>query len=102
MGEWHLNDPDQQPSPQAEHVDVWKNIENEDRDPRRVQVQQIWVYLEMHERERADGDPKVADAALQAAKTLYDKVRAKYPHFPPDLWRWLDNLKRELEASLPH
>jgi hypothetical protein len=30
-------------------------------DPRLVQVQQIWVYLEMHQRERVSGDAEGAD-----------------------------------------
>ena len=99
MGEWHFNDPDQQP----EHIDLWENIENEDRDPRRILIQQIWVYCAMHKRERAGGDPKLADEVLQEAKTLCDKATVKYPHFPqPDLRRRLDDLRCELEALLPH
>jgi len=71
-------------------------------DPRLVQVQQIWVYLEMHKRERVGGDAEGADLVLQEARALYDKLVAKYPHFPLYLRRRLDNLKRELDALLPH
>ncbi len=49
-----------------------------------------------------DGHPKVADEALQEAKTLNDKVASKHPHFPPDLRRRLDDLGCELHALLPH
>ena len=102
MGEWHLSDPNQQPSAWTEHIDVSNTIESEDRDPRRVLVQQIWVYLAMHKRERAEGDASLADEVLQRAKELYDEVTAKYPHFPPDLRSRLDDLKCELDALLPH
>lgn len=84
------------------HLDVSRNLEREDRDPRRVLVQQIWVYLEMHKRERAEGDANQADEVLQGAKELYEQVTAKYPHLPPDLRSRLDDLKSELDTLLPH
>jgi hypothetical protein len=100
MSESELGDPEQQPSPSQEHIDVWRSIDNEDRDPRLIQVQQLWVFLEQHKREKAEGDTRTADEMLRTAKTHYDAVAAKNPHFPPDLRTRLDNLKRELDELL--
>ncbi len=71
-------------------------------DPRLVVVQQIWVYLEMHKRERVSGGAEAADLVLQEASALYDKTIAKYTHIPLYLRRRLDSLKRELDSLLPH
>jgi hypothetical protein len=91
VGEWR-----------QQHIDVFENLRSEDRDPRLIQIQQLWVFLEVHKRERADGDIRAADDALQEAKKIYDNLVAKHPHFPPHLRTRLDSLKREMEALLPH
>ncbi len=102
MSESQLGDPDQQPSLWQEHIDVCRSIENENRDPRLIQVQQLWVFLEQHKREKSEGDTQMADEILRTAKTHYDAIEEKNPHFPPDLRTRLDTLKRELDELLRH
>ena len=101
MTDWWRGNPNEQSSSE-EDMAVLKYMQTEDRDPRLIAVQQLWVYLEMHKRERAGSDPDAADQVLNDAKTQYENVVTKYPHFPPRLRNRLDNLKRELDALSPH
>ena len=84
-----------------EHRDVFENLLKEDRDPRFILVQQLWVLLEQHRREKAEGNAGVAAEVLQFARTCYEKGVAQHPQFPPDLLNRLTNLKRELDELLP-
>jgi hypothetical protein len=101
MTDWWRGGPNEQSSSEAE-IEVVNYIRTENRDPRLIAVQQLWVYLEMHKRERALSDADAADQALKDAKTLYENIVTEHPHFPPHLRSRLDNLKRELDALLPH
>lgn len=97
---WH-GDSNEQSSSEGE-AEVLKYMQTEDRDPRPIAVQQLWVYLEMHKRERASNDPDTADQVLKDAKTLYENMVTKHHHFPRHLRSRLDSVKRELDALLPH
>jgi hypothetical protein len=70
MSESRFDDPNQQPSWEGD-IEVWKYIDNEDRDPRLIAVQQLWVFLEEHKREKAGGDSRMAgEAAANGKRTL--------------------------------
>jgi hypothetical protein len=96
MSESRFDDPNQQPSWEAD-IEVWKYIDNEDRDPRLIAVQQLWVFLEEHKREKAGGDSRMAGEALRMAKEHYEAITAKHPYLPPDLRTRLSDLKRDLD-----
>ena len=99
MADWWHGDPSEQPA-WEENMEVLNYIETEDRDPRLIQLQQLWVYLEMHKRERVNY-PDTADRVLKDAKALYENIVTNHPHFPPHLRSRLDDLKRELDVLLP-
>ena len=77
MSDSRRGDPDQEPSAWQDNADVLKSLNSEDRDPRRIQIQQLWVYLEQHKREMAQGDTQTADEVLRMAQTLYEEVSSK-------------------------
>lgn len=97
MSESRPDDADPQSSPWQDNTDVYKNLANEDRDPRLIDIQQLWVFLETHKREKALGNAQMADEALRRARSHYEVVVAKHPHFPPDLRTRLNDLKREMD-----
>jgi hypothetical protein len=99
MSESRRGDPNQQQSWEAD-IEVWKYINNEDRDPRLIAVQQLWVFLEQHKREKAGGDTWMAGEALRMAKEHYEAITAKHPYFPPDLHTRLSDLKRDMDQML--
>jgi hypothetical protein len=101
MSESRLGDPNQRPSREAD-LEVLKYIDNEDRDPRLIAVQQLWVFLEQHKREKAGGDSRMAGEALRMAKEHYGAITAKHRYFPPELRTRLSDLKRDMDEMLYH
>ena len=99
MSEWRSGDPNQQPSPDPD-IEVLEYIENEDRDPRLIAVQQLWVFLEQHKREKAEGDIRTAGEALRMAKEHYEAIMVKHVYFPPHLRTRLSELKRDMDEML--